>query len=218
MKTVEAPIKETLAAALVQLSFWNASRLLIDPFCGSGTIAVEAAMYMRNIAPGLGREFASQRWDCIPQELWKEEKKAAYEAIDYDREIRILASDIDRRAVAAARENAEEAGVEDCISFSVKPFEKLHIGEPYAVIIGNPPYGERIGDKKKLKNIYVRLKEMLKRDKTLSAYIITADRSLEEELMPRQPDRRRKLYNGRIETCFYQYYGERPPKRSETSL
>ena len=136
----------------------------IDPFCGSGTIAVEAAMYMRNIAPGLGREFASQRWDCIPQELWKEEKKAAYEAIDYDREIRILASDIDRRAVAAARENAEEAGVEDCISFSVKPFEKLHIGEPYAVIIGNPPYGERIGDKKKLKNIYVRLKEMLKRD------------------------------------------------------
>ena len=218
VKTVEAPIKETLAAALVQLSFWNASRLLIDPFCGSGTIAVEAAMYMRNIAPGLGREFASQRWDCIPQELWKEEKKAAYEAIDYDREIRILASDIDRRAVAAARENAEEAGVEDCISFSVKPFEKLHIGEPYAVIIGNPPYGERIGDKKKLKNIYVRLKEMLKRDKTLSAYIITADRSLEEELMPRQPDRRRKLYNGRIETCFYQYYGERPPKRSETSL
>ena len=218
IRTVEAPIKETLAAALVQLSFWNSSRLLVDPFCGSGTIAVEAALYMRNIAPGLGRTFASQEWESIPPELWKEEKKAAYEAIDYEKEVRIVASDIDRRAVAAARENAEEAGVEDCISFSVKPFEKLRIEEPYAVIIGNPPYGERIGDKKKLGSIYSHLKNMLENDKTLSAYMITADKRLEEELLPRRPDRRRKLYNGRIETCFYQYYGERPPKRNTPSL
>ncbi len=218
IRTVEAPIKETLAAALVQLSFWNSSRLLVDPFCGSGTIAVEAALYMRNIAPGLGRTFASQEWESIPPELWKEEKKAAYEAIDYEKEVRIAASDIDRRAVAAARENAEEAGVEDCISFSVKPFEKLRIEEPYAVIIGNPPYGERIGDKKKLGSIYSHLKNMLENDKTLSAYMITADKRLEEELLPRRPDRRRKLYNGRIETCFYQYYGERPPKRNTPSL
>ena len=215
VKNVEAPIKETLAAAMVQLSFWKPERLLLDPFCGSGTIAIEAAMYMRNIAPGLGREFASQKWDCIPQEIWKEEKKSAYEAIDYDKDIRIEASDVSKKAVAAARENAEEAGVDDCISFSVRPFERVEPAEKYSVIICNPPYGERIGKKDAMKASYAHLKELLEKDSTLSAYVITADKQIEAALMPRKPDRRRKLYNGRIETCYYQYYGQKPKKEIE---
>ena len=212
VKNVAAPMKETLAAALVQLSFWKKGRLLIDPFCGSGTIVIEAAMYERNIAPGLGREFASQRWSAIPEDIWKEERKKAYEAIDYDADVRILASDIDKKAVAAAQENAEEAGVDDCIEFSVRDFNKLSVPEKYSVIICNPPYGERIGDKEQMKVSYAHMKKLLETDSTLSAYIITADKDIEEAIKPREPDRRRKLYNGRLETCFYQYYGERPPR------
>ncbi len=212
VENVAAPIKETLAAAMVQLSFWNPERLLIDPFCGSGTIAVEAAMLMRNIAPGLGREFASQKWECISPEIWKEERKMAYEAIDYDRKIRIQASDISKKAVSAARANAEEAGVDDCIEFFVRPFQKLSISDKYSIIICNPPYGERIGEKEELIPLYHHLSSLLQKDPTLSAYVITADKELENYIKPREPDRRRKLYNGRIETCYYQYYGERPPK------
>lgn len=218
VKTVEAPIKETLAAALVQLSFWKSGRLLVDPFCGSGTIAIEAAMYERHIAPGLNRSFASQGWDnIIDPELWKEEKKKAFEMIDYDREVRILASDIDGQAVAAARENAEEAGVDDCIEFSRADFRKMEIPELYAVIICNPPYGERIGDRKSLKSIYLHMKELMEKDETLSLYMITSDKDAAGVIGQRQPDRKRKLYNGRIETCYYQYYGSRPPKPGEES-
>ena len=218
VKTVEAPIKETLAAAMVQLSFWKADRLLVDPFCGSGTIAIEAAMYMRNIAPGLGREFASQGWDAVPPEIWKEEKQRAYRRIDYDTEVRIMASDISKRAVEAAAANAEEAGVDDCIAFSVGPFEKFDICEPYTILMCNPPYGERIGDKAAMLKSYAHFKELLEVDETLSAYVITADKQIEESLLPRKPDRRRKLYNGRIETCYFQYYGKKPPKKEHENV
>ena len=213
VKTVAAPIKETLAAAMVQLSFWKPGRVLIDPFCGSGTIAIEAAMYMKNIAPGLNRNFASERWEnIINPAIWKEERKRAYELIDYDSNIRIFASDIDKKAVAAARENAENAGVDDCIEFSVSAFEKLNPSEEYSIIICNPPYGERIGEKKGLSSIYDHLKKLMEEDETLSLYMITADKDAPKHLLPREADRRRKLYNGRIETCYYQYYGKRPPK------
>lgn len=213
VKTVAAPIKETLAAAMVQLSFWKPGRVLIDPFCGSGTIAIEAAMYMKNIAPGLNRNFASERWEnIINPAIWKEERKRAYELIDYDSNIRIFASDIDKKAVATARENAENAGVDDCIEFSVSAFEKLNPSEEYSIIICNPPYGERIGEKKGLSSIYDHLKKLMEEDETLSLYMITADKDAPKHLLPREADRRRKLYNGRIETCYYQYYGKRPPK------
>lgn len=213
VKTVAAPIKETLAAAMVQLSFWKPDRVLIDPFCGSGTIAIEAAMYMKNIAPGLNRNFASERWEnIINPAIWKEERKRAYELIDYDSNIRIFASDIDKKAVATARENAENAGVDDCIEFSVSAFEKLNPSEEYSIIICNPPYGERIGEKKGLSSIYDHLKKLMEEDETLSLYMITADKDAPKHLLPREADRRRKLYNGRIETCYYQYYGKRPPK------
>ena len=212
VKNVEAPIKETLAAAMVQLSFWKKGRLLMDPFCGSGTLAIEAAMYERNQAPGLGRDFACRHWDCIPEAIWKEESRLAFEAIDYDADIRIIASDIDKKAVEAAMENAAEAGVDDCIEFRKKDFLSLEIPEKYAVIITNPPYGERIGEKKDLPRLYEHMRDLIQKDKTLSAYIITADKELEKVLEPVKADRRRKLYNGRIETCYYQFYGERPPK------
>ncbi len=210
VRTVEAPMKETLAAGLVQLSFWRSDRVLLDPFCGSGTIAIEAAMYAKNIAPGLGRSFASEGWDRVPAEIWREEKKKAYSDIRQDDPLKIYASDIDARAVAAARENAEEAGVDDCIEFSRRDFRKYEtLPEPRGIIITNPPYGERIGDRKSLDGIYRHMRFMLEKDPTLSSYIITADKSIEKALEPRKPDRRRKLYNGRIETCYYQYYGKK---------
>jgi len=208
VQTVTAPIKETLAAAMVQLSFFKAGRLLVDPFCGSGTIAIEAAMIARNIAPGLSAKFASEDWQRIPKEIWQEEKKAAYAAIDYDADVRIKASDIDRKAIEAAKENAAEAGVDDCIEFSVLPFYKFEPQEDHGIIITNPPYGERIGDQKQLDLIYKDLARLCKEDPTWSLFLITADKSFEKKF-GRNADRRRKLYNGRIETCYYQYHGKK---------
>ena len=215
---VRAPIKETLAAALIQLSFWKPGRVLFDPFCGSGTIPIEAAMIARNIAPGIGRQFASEEWDSVGKELWKEERTRAYGMINYDTELRIVASDLDPSAVESARANAEEAGVDDCISFSVQDFCKMESApEPYSVIICNPPYGQRVGDQKILQRINEQFGRLLSGDETLSCYVITADKNLEKVILPRKPDRRRKLYNGRLETCYYQYYGKRPPRQEGTA-
>lgn len=208
VKDVSAPIKETLASALVQLSFFKAGRLMADPLCGSGTIAIEAAMLARNIAPGLSRSFAAQNWAFIPAELWKEEKKAAFAAIDYDADVRILASDIDKRAVAAARANAEEAGVDDCIEFSVADAKDFDSEEEQGIIITNPPYGERIGERDDLKHIYNRLSRFCRLHPTWSLFLITSDTAFEKQF-GRPANRRRKLYNGNIQTCYYQYHGER---------
>ncbi|MBQ1215334.1 MAG: class I SAM-dependent RNA methyltransferase, partial [Firmicutes bacterium] len=147
---VTAPIKETLAAAMVQLSFWKPGRLLVDPFCGSATIAIEAAMIERNIAPGLTRHFWAEDWDYIPANVWKEERRAAYEAVDYDKEIKILACDIDPRVVEAARQNVEEAGVDDCVTVMCADARKMVAEEDFGVIITNPPYGQRIGEREEL--------------------------------------------------------------------
>lgn len=213
---VTAPIKETLAAALVQLSFWRSGRLLVDPFCGSGTIPIEAAMIERNIAPGLSRSFASEKWDRIDSSIWKEERAAAYRDIDYDKDVRIIGYDLDGGAVEAAIANAEDAGVDDCIEFHKADFLTLdRLPEPYSVIITNPPYGERIGERKMLDSINRHFAELISGDETLSCYVITEDKNLEKAVMPRKPDRRRKLYNGRFETCYYQYYGVRPPRKDK---
>jgi len=175
VKDVPAPIKETMAAAMVSLSFFKPGRLLADPFCGSGTIAIEAAMMARNIAPGLSRKFDCSWWEQIPQELWKEEKAAAFKAIDYSSKFKIIASDIDPRAVRAAKKNAEEAGVDDCIEFmqlDVKDIDKLakkisgmeqpDVDLERGVIIANPPYGKRIGEAEQLPQIYDSLKNFLR--------------------------------------------------------
>ena len=206
---VAAPIKETLAAAMVQLSFWKEGRLLLDPCCGSGTIPIEAAMIGRNIAPGLGRSFASEEWELIPQSIWKEERKDAYEKINYDADLQIFASDIDRKAVEAARENAAEAGVDDCIAFKQMNMNRIEAEQPGGIIITNPPYGERIGEAKQIDAIYKAYRAFFEENPTWSLFLITTDKTAEEKLMGRKADRRRKLYNGRLEVCYYQFHGKK---------
>lgn len=206
---VAAPIKETLAAAMVQLSFWRAGRLLIDPCCGSGTIPIEAAMIGRNIAPGLNRSFAAEGWEIIPPELWKEERRKAFEAVDYEADLRIFAFDVDPRAIAAAQENAIEAGVDDCIVFKRMNMARLEAREPGGIIITNPPYGERIGEAQQIENIYKKYRSFFSENPTWSLFLITTDKELEEKAVGRPADRRRKLYNGRLEVCYYQFHGKK---------
>jgi putative N6-adenine-specific DNA methylase len=212
VRDVAAPIKETLAAAMVQLTFWKAGRLLVDPFCGSGTIPIEAALLARHIAPGLSRTFASEEWEAIPRDLWKEERKAAFESIDYDADVKILGSDISRDAIHAALENAAEAGVDDCITFTVMPMNRLEATEERGVIITNPPYGERIGEKEELRRMYSDLTRFYRSNPTWSLFLVTSDKEFEPLFQEKPADRRRKLYNGRIEICYYQYHGEKPPR------
>lgn len=206
---VIAPIKETLAAAMVQLSYWRPDRVLVDPCCGSGTIPIEAAMIARNIAPGLTRKFASEEWELIPAEIWKEERKKAYEAVDYNTDLKIFAYDIDQKVVEAARDNAAEAGVDDCIEFKHMSMIDMRATEERGIIITNPPYGERIGEKKQIEKIYNKYNQFFKENPTWSLFMITTDKTVEKKIMERPADRRRKLYNGRLEACYYQFHGEK---------
>lgn len=209
VKNVPAPIKETMAAALVSLSFFKPGRTMVDPFTGSGTIAIEAAMMARNQAPGLGRKFDCTYWENIDPSIWKEEKAAAFSAIDLDAEFRIIASDFDPRAIKIAQRNAEEAGVDDCIDFKVEDVNKYANfvwPEEKGMIIGNPPYGQRIGDKESVNQIYKSLKAFMAKNPTWSLFLITPDKEF-EVAMGKEASRRRKLFNGDIEACYYQYYG-----------
>jgi len=209
IQDVKAPIKETLAAAMVQLSFWREGRVLVDPCCGSGTIPIEAALIGRNIAPGLSRKFVSENWDGISDTLWKEERRAAFEAVNHDADVQIFASDIDPRAISAAKENAIEAGVDDCITFEIKDISKSKTEDKHGIMIINPPYGERIGEEKEIQKIYNSLKKLASEDATWSFFVITADKNFEKLVFGKPADRRRKLYNGRIETCYYQFHGQK---------
>lgn len=211
---VIAPIKETLAAAMINLSFWRNGRILVDPCCGSGTIPIEAAMIARNIAPGLNRNFVSEEWEAIPAKLWKEERKKAYEVIDWDSELEIYAYDIDKRAIESAKENAAEAGVEEDIIFILGDGGKIKAGgKEGGIIVTNPPYGERIGDRESIDELYKGFNKFLKDNKTWSMFAITPDKTIEEKVFGRPADRRRKLFNGRMEVCYYQYHGQKPEKK-----
>ena len=210
----EAPLKETLAAAMIQLSYWNKERILLDPFCGSGTIPIEAAMLGRNIAPGLNRKFASEAWPVINNNLWKEARMEAFKAIDQETPMRIFASDIDGDAIAAASENAFTAGVDDCIEFTVRPLKQVKLEEKYGVVITNPPYGERLGNKKEILELYQAMGSIFRGDQSWSVYVLTAEEDF-ERLYGAKAHRKRKLYNGNIKVDYYQYYGERPPKPNQ---
>ena len=284
---VAAPLKETLAAALVQLSFWKEGRLLVDPCCGSGTIPIEAAMIGRNIAPGLMRHFAAEEWDLIDPSIWKEERARCYKEMKPNADLQIFASDIDGKAIEAARANAEAAGVDDCIEF--KKMDAAELGKIFplqgqkgpagdtdqgttddfgdnlgngsgndsndgpgdnpggqiagGIIITNPPYGQRIGEKEGIERLYDAFGSFLRERPDWSLYLLTADKTAEERIaVYRQTaacaacpdkagnkvnrknesegkkfkaDRRRKLYNGRMEVCYYQYYGQKPGKRGK---
>lgn len=210
IETVEAPLKETLASALIQLSYWNKNRVLYDPFCGSGTIPIEAAMIGRNIAPGLNRDFAFKHWDIIPKDIVKAETKKAYQAIDYDSPIQIFASDISEENLNKAQENAIEAGVDDCITFQVSDMKDVSFDHDYGVVISNPPYGERLMEEATIIDLTKRMKQVFQRQSTYSHYFLTSFPKF-EQFYGKKADRRRKLYNGRIEVWYYQYYGPRPP-------
>ncbi len=209
-KAVEAPLKETLASALVQLSFWNKDRLLVDPFCGSGTIPIEAALIARNIAPGLSRSFASEEWPRVGKTLWKQARVDALKAIDQHSRIRIVGSDIDKNAIRTARQNAANCGVDDCIEFRAMPFSQLSTDENYGVVVTNPPYGERMGQTQQARELYKDMGNKFRDNLTWSVYVITSEEDF-ESLYGRQADRKRKLYNGRIKVDYYQFYGPKPP-------
>lgn len=204
----KAPLSETIAASLVKLSFWNKDRILADPFCGSGTIPIEAAMIEKNIAPGLMRDFDFVKFKFFDEELFKEEKKKCYSEIKYDEKLEILASDVSHKAIQIAKANAEILGLEEDISFFQKDIRDLDLPDDYGVIITNPPYGERIG-KEDVDELNKELGELARSLKTWSYYIITANENFEKNF-GKKADRNRKLYNGRLKTYYYQYYGPKP--------
>jgi putative N6-adenine-specific DNA methylase len=210
---VDAPIKETLAAALVSLSFWRPGRLLADPFCGSGTIPIEAALIGRNIAPGLHRTFAAEEWGYVPAEVWKRERAEAYRRIDHEADVRIIASDRSAQAIRASQENAGNAGVEECIQFERRSFSeaaRVLGGERSGVMVTNPPYGERLGELSEAEALYREIGAFFLTEPSWSLFLITTHKGFEGLAFGRPADRRRKLYNGRLETTLYQYHGEKP--------
>ncbi|HSH34758.1 class I SAM-dependent RNA methyltransferase [Schnuerera sp.] len=209
--SVEAPLKETLAAALVQLSYWNKDRFLLDPFCGSGTIPIEAAMIGKNIAPGLNRNFASEGWPRIKKEYWQDARREAWELMLRDFNLNIIGSDIDKKAIELAKENAASIGLEEDIKFINKDVRDFKFMNDYGVIICNPPYGERIGEEKEVEKLYKNMGDIFSKLKTYSIYVLTSNEDF-ERLYNKKADRKRKLYNGRIKVDYYQYYGPRPPK------
>ena len=207
----DAPLKETLAAAMVLLSFWNKDRVLYDPFCGSGTIPIEAAMIARNIAPGLDRHFASEEWDRVDKKFFAEEKRKAYQVIDNESTLKILGSDTDKRSILRARDNAANLGLEDDIEFFMKDMRDVDLKDDYGVVITNPPYGERMGEIEEIRELYKDFGAKFKDLETWSVYAITSEENF-EQLFDRKADRKRKLYNGRIKVDYYQFYGPRPDK------
>ncbi|MGS3902586.1 class I SAM-dependent RNA methyltransferase [Staphylococcus pseudintermedius] len=205
----EAPIKETLAASLVKLANWTGDTPLIDPFCGSGTIAIEACLIAQNIAPGFNRSFISEQWDIIPKGLYDQKRAEADELADYDKEIEIYASDIDPEMVEIAQRNADEVGVGDIIRFEVKDVNTLTINHDGPIgLIGNPPYGERIGDRAEVEEMYGNLGILMQNHPNLSLYIMTSNKEF-EYLANRKATKRRKLFNGYIETTYYQYWANK---------
>ncbi len=204
----KAPLSETIAASLVKLTFWNRDRILADPFCGSGTIPIEAAMIEKNIAPGLMRDFDFVKFKFFDEDIFKEEKKKCYSEINYDEKLEILASDVSHKAIQIAKANAEILGLDEDISFFQKDIRDLDLPDDYGVIITNPPYGERIG-KEDVDELNKELGELARSLKTWSYYIITANENFEKNF-GKKADRNRKLYNGRLKTYYYQYYGPKP--------
>jgi putative N6-adenine-specific DNA methylase len=207
----EAPIKETLAAALVMLTNWTPDRPFVDPFCGSGTIPIEAALMGQNIAPGFNREFVSENWPWIPSSVWDEVRLEAEDLANYDQPLDITGSDIDHRLVKIAQENAFEAGLGDLISFKQMRVQDFTTTKQYGVIVGNPPYGERLGEKGAVQKMYHEMGQAFADLETWSVYILTSDEEFETHY-GKKTTKKRKLFNGFIKTDYYQYWGKRPPR------
>ncbi|MBQ2089882.1 MAG: methyltransferase, partial [Lachnospiraceae bacterium] len=211
--TSKAPISETLAASLIMLTPWRKDRILVDPFCGSGTFLIEAALMAANIAPGMNRNFTAMQWrHLISKEMWEDTLEEARDMIDMDVETDLQGYDIDGDMVRIARENAKQAGVDSLIHFQQREVADLKHSKKYGFIITNPPYGERLEDKKDLPELYTTIGEVYNKLDSWSLYVITSYEDA-QRYIGRKADKNRKLYNGMIRTYYYQFMGPKPPKR-----
>ena len=213
--TSKAPISETLAAALIMLTPWKADRILVDPFCGSGTFLIEAAMMAANMAAGMNRSFTAEAWThVIPKQLWYDTVEEAQEMVDLDVETDLQGYDLDPDMIKIARANAKQAGVEKLIHFQQRDVADLKHSKKYGFIITNPPYGERLEEKKDLPALYTTIGEVYRNLDAWSLYMITSYEEA-ERYIGRKADKNRKLYNGMIRTYFYQFMGPKPPKKKD---
>ena len=216
--TAKATITETLASALIMLTPWRGDRILVDPFCGSGTFPIEAAMMAADMAPGMNRTFLAQSWkNLIPARTWQDVFEDAAERVDLGVETDIQGYDIDPDVIRAARENAKLAGVEKMIHFQQRPVSQLSHPKKYGFIITNPPYGERIEEKEALPALYAQIGEAFARLDTWSKYVITAYEQA-ETYIGKKADKNRKIYNGMMKTYYYQFLGPKPPRKREVSV
>lgn len=207
----EAPIKETLAATLIKLTNWTPDRPFVDPFCGSGTIPIEAALIGQNIAPGFNRGFASEEWDWIGKSIWDEARQEVEDLAKYDQPLDIMGLDIDHRMIQVSKDNAEEAGFAELLSFKQMQVSDFTTNKDYGVLIGNPPYGERLGEKKAVELMYKEMGKAFSKLDTWSVYMLTSNENF-ENIYGKPATKKRKLFNGFIKTDFYQYFGPRPPR------
>lgn len=211
--TAKAPIAENLAAALIMLTPWNADRILVDPFCGSGTIPIEAAMMAAHIAPGMKRGFTALKWEhIVGKKVWDGCYDEARSMVDTSIKTEIQGFDIDAEMVKIAKQNARLAGVEHLIHFETRDVEKLSHTAKYGFLITNPPYGERLEDKANIPPLYRKIGERFKQLDTWSLYMITSYEDAQKDI-GRKADRNRKIYNGMMKTYYYQFLGPKPPKK-----
>lgn len=216
--TSKAPLTETLAASLIMLTPWRKDRILVDPFCGSGTFPIEAAMIAANIAPGMNRDFTAEEWtNLIDRKLWYECVKEAEDMIDTTVKVDIQGYDIDGDVIRAARENAKRAGVEHMIHFQQRAVADLSHPKKYGFIITNPPYGERLEDKADLPALYTQIGQAYQRLDSWSMFLITSYTDT-EKYIGRKADKNRKIYNGMLKTYFYQFLGPKPPKKRNKEI
>ncbi|MDD3218513.1 MAG: class I SAM-dependent RNA methyltransferase [Lachnospiraceae bacterium] len=214
LSQVKAPISETLAAALIGLTPWKKDRILVDPFCGSGTFPIEAARMAANMAPGMNRTFLAENWtNFIPKTCWYDAHDEANDMVDTSVDVDIQGYDIDPEALKAARENAKLAGVDHLIHFQQREVKDLHHPKKYGFIITNPPYGERLEDKEMLPKLYRQIGSAYRGLDSWSMYLITSYEQA-EKYIEKKADKNRKIYNGMIKTYYYQFLGPRPPKRN----
>lgn len=212
--TAKAPIAENLAAALIMHTPWKSDRILVDPFCGSGTIPIEAALMAANIAPGMKRGYTAQTWkNLIPQKVWNDCYEEARDMVDMSAKVSIEGFDIDSDLINVARQNARLAGVADMIKFEQRDISQLSHNGKYGFIITNPPYGERLDEKKNMPPLYKKIGERFKTLDTWSMYIITSYEGAEKDI-GRRADKNRKIYNGMIKTYYYQFMGPKPKGHS----
>ncbi|MCM1259135.1 MAG: class I SAM-dependent RNA methyltransferase [Roseburia sp.] len=213
--TSKAPLTETLAAALILLTPWQKDRILVDPFCGSGTFPIEAAMIAADMAPGMNRHFLSETWDnLIPEELWRDCFEEAKGMVNMDIETDIQGYDIDGDIIKAARDNAKRAGVDRLIHFQQREISDLHHPKKYGFMITNPPYGERLSEKETLPELYTQIGQAYRGLDSWSMYMITSYEDT-EKYIGRKADKNRKIYNGMLKTYFYQFLGPKPPRKSK---